>query len=137
MSLIQVKDIIKKSYYDLNMVSSYLDLVYNKEMDKEMKSKIFNMKKNINKMSCGIQQYITSNNSPSLEIWVQYIPRLRSIPELLSHENSDLNGEKLISMSMKINKEFKHNFELLSNMNFPEKVIYIFIDTEKIRPLNK
>ena len=136
MGLMQVRDLIKKSYFDLTAVSDYFDKLGKKTKDKKSKAVLKYMKLNVLEMSFGIQQFITSNDSPDLEVWLQYTPKLQSISDLLSHETEELNDSQLILIAININKAFEDNFELLLKMNLPEKVTDIFSNIRKFSQLN-
>lgn len=136
MGLMQVRDLIKKSYLDLNMVADYFDKMREKNTDEKSKVVLKYMKDNILKMSYGIQQFITFNDTPGLDVWLQYTPKLQDISDLLSHETEEMNDEQLILTAININKAFEDNFTLLSKMNLPEKVIDIFNNIRNFSQLN-
>lgn len=131
MPFVQVREVMKKSCRDHRMVSEFFDDLLDSVDDVKLKFILSNMKEHEDKMAHCIQEYLKVKDSPGLNTWLQYLPDMQEVSQLLD-DNFEMDEEVIVGMVREIQNAFVENYEKLSQVNLSETVTDIFIDMKNL-----
>lgn len=131
MPFVQVREVMKKSCRDHKLVAEFFDDLMDCVDDVKLKFILSNMKDHEDKMAHCIQEYLKVKDSPGLNTWLQYLPDMQEVSQLLKDEGK-MDEETLRKMVREIQTVFEDNYEKLSHVNLSETVTDIFIDMKNL-----
>lgn len=122
---------MKKSCRDHKKVAEFFDDLMDSVDDVKLKYILSNMKDHEDKMAHCIQEYLKVKESPGLNTWLQYLPDMQEVSQLLD-EDCDIDEETLVQMIRDVQSTFIENYEKLSQVNLSDTVTDIFIDMKNL-----
>ena len=131
MPFVQVREVMTKSCRDHKKVAEFFDDLMDSVDDVKLRFILSNMKDHEDKMAHCIQEYLNVKNSPGLNTWIQYLPDMKEVSQLLD-DDCELDEEHVVKMVQEVQKVFMENYEKLSKANLSETVTDIFIDMKKL-----
>lgn len=131
MPFVQVREVMKKSCRDHRRVSEFFDDLLDSVDDVKLRYILTNMKDHEDKMAHCIQEYLKVKDSPGLNTWLQYLPDMQEVSQLLNEE-CELDEENIVKMVQEVQKAFMENYDKLSKVNLSDTVTDIFIDMKKL-----
>ena len=131
MTFVQVRDVMKRSCRDHRMVAEFYEELMDSVDDVKLKFLLSNMKNHVEEVAHCIQEYIKVKDSPGLNSWLQYLPDMREVSEMLEYD-MEMDEATIVARVNEINKIFMENYDKLSKMNMSETVTDIFIDIKKL-----
>ena len=131
MPFVQVREVMKKSCRDHRKVAEFFDDLMDSVDDVKLRYILSNMKEHEDKMAHCIQEYLKVKDSPGLNTWLQYLPDMQEVSQLLD-EDCDLDEEHVVKMVQDVQKAFIENYDKLSKVNMSDTVTDIFIDMKNL-----
>ena len=131
MPFIQVREVMKKSCRDHKKVAEFFDDLMDSVDDSKLKFILLNMKDHEDKMAHCIQEYLKEKDSPGLNTWLQYLPDIQEVSQLLD-DDCEMKEEVLVQMIRDVQSAFVENYDKLSQVNLSDTVTDIFIDMKNL-----
>lgn len=131
MAFVQVREVMKKSCRDHKMVAEFFDDLLDSVDDVKLRFILSTMKEHEDKMAHCIQEYLKVKDSPALNTWLQYLPDMKEVTQLLDTQ-CDLSEEAIVKLVHDIQNAFMENYDKMTHVNLSDTVTDIFIDMKKL-----
>lgn len=127
MAFVQVRKVIEESCRNHVRVSHFFDDLMDVVDDVKLRFILSNMRDHSDEIVRCIQIYLKESDSPGLNSWLQYLPDMESVSDLLCYDE-EMDESDILCRINTINRVLKENYDKLCHVNMAGTAIDIFVD---------